>query len=172
MAIFLQVSYDHFDLEFCVSWLCRTSVAAHDILCVPFRRGKVSGMSAVHADGGDHEYHVQGLEGAMIAAAVVSFVLTAAVVALRFYTRVRIVRVLGGEDWTVLIALVFSLGVSICTITSRSRRHPSSCLDDQLTMRPSVESGIWTRLLNHLGGKHSRHLEGKSPSSGLFLMRH
>jgi hypothetical protein len=46
------------------------------------------------------------LGGSVIAASVVTFVLTAAIVALRFYTRIKIVRVLGAEDWTILVALV------------------------------------------------------------------
>lgn len=56
----------------------------------------------------------------VIAAAVVVFAITAAVVALRFYTRVKIVRVLGAEDWTILVALIFSAGVSACAIMCKS----------------------------------------------------
>ncbi|KAB5539346.1 hypothetical protein GE09DRAFT_315504 [Coniochaeta sp. 2T2.1] len=69
-------------------------------------------MSAIHEDldGGDDR------GGAIIAAAVVSFGLAAAVVAMRFYTRMRIVRVLGWEDWWILVALVLSLGVSTSNI--------------------------------------------------------
>ncbi|KAH8902346.1 hypothetical protein BR93DRAFT_972734 [Coniochaeta sp. PMI_546] len=73
-------------------------------------------MLSFRADAGDSYGH----GGAIIAAAIVSFVLTAAVVALRFYTRVKIVRVLGGEDWTILVSLIFSLGVSITAIAMSS----------------------------------------------------
>jgi len=62
--------------------------------------------------------------GDIIAASVVIFLFAAAAVALRFYTRVKIVRVLGAEDWTILVALVLSLGVSIASITSTSPGIP------------------------------------------------
>lgn len=62
----------------------------------------------------------------MIAAAVLIFLVAAATVALRFYTRVKIVRVLGAEDWAILVALVLALGVSICAITRESLRPPVS----------------------------------------------
>jgi hypothetical protein len=60
--------------------------------------------------------------GDIVAAAVLLFLLAAAAVALRFYTRLNIVRVLGAEDWTILVALVLAMGASICTIMRKSRR--------------------------------------------------
>jgi hypothetical protein len=69
-------------------------------------------------DPGDGDDRGPGL----IAAAVLLFTLAATTVALRFYTRLRIVRVFGPEDWTILVALVLSLGVSTGSITSMFAR--------------------------------------------------
>jgi hypothetical protein len=61
------------------------------------------------------------LGGTVVAASIVCFAIAAAMVALRFYTRIKIVRVLGAEDWTILAALVLSLGASLCQILSWCR---------------------------------------------------
>lgn len=122
-------------------------------------------MLSFRADAGDSYGH----GGAIIAAAIVSFVLTAAVVALRFYTRVKIVRVLGGEDWTILVSLIFSLGVSITAIASRLCEI-SSCLEVSLLTRSSVESGFWTTLPDNLCSKPSRHLKGMFHPVRVFLI--
>lgn len=55
-------------------------------------------------------------QGEVISSAVVCFALAALFVAARFYTRTKIIHVIGWEDWTILASLVFSLGNTICFI--------------------------------------------------------
>ncbi|KAK4158618.1 hypothetical protein QBC43DRAFT_305292 [Cladorrhinum sp. PSN259] len=50
----------------------------------------------------------------IIASATLLWLLAAGLVAVRFYVRTRIVKAFGAEDWILLVALVFSLGHSIC----------------------------------------------------------
>ena len=52
----------------------------------------------------------------LIASATLLWVLAASLVGLRSYIRTKIVKVFGAEDWTLLAALFFSLGHSICLI--------------------------------------------------------
>ncbi len=52
----------------------------------------------------------------LIASATLLWVLAAGLVGLRSYIRTKIVKVFGAEDWTLLAALVCSLGHSICLI--------------------------------------------------------
>lgn len=52
-----------------------------------------------------HQSHV-------LACAIATWVIAASFVALRFFLRGYLLKVLGREDWTVLMSLVFSAGVS------------------------------------------------------------
>ncbi|ORY71470.1 uncharacterized protein BCR38DRAFT_10867 [Pseudomassariella vexata] len=55
------------------------------------------------------------LDARVISCAILTLVISAVVVALRFYTRCRIIHALGAEDWFILVAWVFALGSSIGT---------------------------------------------------------
>lgn len=59
----------------------------------------------------------------LIAASVIMAIIGTVFVALRFYTRACIVHKLGLSDWTILIALIFSIGNSAGSIR---RTHTSS----------------------------------------------
>jgi len=111
-------------------------------------------MTASDAAGGS----VADRRGDVIAAAVSLFVLAAAAVSLRFYTRVKIVRVLGAEDWTVLVALVFSLGVSAGTITSESRGPPNTVEqpNNNIQWRASVMDSNCPKSLQRIAPKSRR----------------
>ena len=67
----------------------------------------------------------------LVASATLLWVLAASLVGLRSYIRTKIVKVFGAEDWTLLTALVFSLGHSICLVIrqfSLSHTHALSLL--------------------------------------------
>lgn len=51
-------------------------------------------------------------QGNVVACAVATWIIAAVFVGLRFYLRGRLMNVLGREDWTILMSLVFSGGVS------------------------------------------------------------
>lgn len=61
----------------------------------------------------------------LIACAVVTWVIAASFVALRFYTRRWLIHVLGTEDWTILGALTFSALTSGFIITGQFNISPS-----------------------------------------------
>lgn len=52
-------------------------------------------------------------QGNIIACAVLTWLISAVVVASRFYLRGNLMKLLGPEDWVILAALFFSLGQSI-----------------------------------------------------------
>jgi hypothetical protein len=52
-------------------------------------------------------------ESGVIACAVLTVSFAAIFVALRFYTRWKIVKMIGGEDWFILVSLILSVGNSI-----------------------------------------------------------
>lgn len=52
----------------------------------------------------------------LVATTVIMVTLASAFVGLRFYTRIKIVRALGASDWTILLALLFSIGSTACTL--------------------------------------------------------
>ncbi len=54
--------------------------------------------------------------GSLVAATVTTVTVAAIFVGLRFYTRMRIVHTLGPSDWAILLALVFSIGNTACTL--------------------------------------------------------
>ena len=54
--------------------------------------------------------------GSLVAATVTTVTIAAILVGLRFYTRIRIVRMLGPSDWAILLALIFSIGNTACTL--------------------------------------------------------
>ncbi|KAJ4388916.1 hypothetical protein N0V93_006378 [Gnomoniopsis smithogilvyi] len=51
-------------------------------------------------------------QGHVLACAIATWTIAALFVSLRFYLRGRLMHVLGREDWTILISLIFSCGVS------------------------------------------------------------
>jgi hypothetical protein len=53
------------------------------------------------------------LDASIYACTVLSVSIAAIFVALRFYTRWRLVRMIGAEDWLILFSLLLSLGSSI-----------------------------------------------------------
>lgn len=57
----------------------------------------------------------------VIACAVVTWAIAAVFVALRFYTRTRILSVLGWSDWLILISWICSCGVTASAIEQSQR---------------------------------------------------
>ncbi|CAI4214399.1 unnamed protein product [Parascedosporium putredinis] len=60
------------------------------------------------------------LSGSIIACAVVSFVVSGLMVGLRFYSRGVVTRVLGREDWCILVAWLLVIGFTVTTILQAS----------------------------------------------------
>lgn len=56
-------------------------------------------------------------QGNVVACAIATWAIAAVFVGLRFYLRGRLMNVLGCEDWTILLSLIFSCGVSASFIT-------------------------------------------------------
>lgn len=52
----------------------------------------------------------------VLACAITTWVIAALFVGLRFYLRGHLMKVLGREDWTILVSLIFSGGLSVCFI--------------------------------------------------------
>lgn len=61
--------------------------------------------------------------GGLVTSAVITVVVGAIFVGMRFYTRAYIVNALGPSDWAILVALVFSIGNSAGTIHRELRQH-------------------------------------------------
>lgn len=57
----------------------------------------------------------------IIVCAVVTWAIAAVFVALRFYTRTRILSVIGWSDWLILISWIFSCGVTVGAIEQSQR---------------------------------------------------
>ena len=57
----------------------------------------------------------------VIACAVVTWAISAVFVALRFYTRTRILSVIGWSDWLILVSWIFSCGVTASAIEQSQR---------------------------------------------------
>ncbi len=64
--------------------------------------------------------------GQLVAATVTTVTIAAIFVGLRFYTRIRIVRTLGPSDYAILLALIFSIGNTACTL------HRTLCFSPSL----------------------------------------
>lgn len=62
--------------------------------------------------GSDHTNLSASYQGNVVACAVATWVIAAIFVSLRFYLRGHLIKVLGREDWMILLALVFSAGIS------------------------------------------------------------
>lgn len=53
------------------------------------------------------------LDTVIYVCAILTFTIATFFVALRFYTRWRLVKMVGGEDWLILFSLLLSMGSSI-----------------------------------------------------------
>lgn len=62
----------------------------------------------------------------LVATTVIMVTLASAFVGLRFYTRIKIVRALGASDWTILLALLFSIGSTACTLYGTPSPSPAA----------------------------------------------
>ena len=62
--------------------------------------------------GGEEPGHREWNGGSVVPVAVISAVLSTAFVAMRFYTRIYILRSVKWEDWFILMSLVFAIATS------------------------------------------------------------
>lgn len=73
-------------------------------------------MSAAAGDSALVSDPTQSRQVNIIVCAVMTLLVAATAVGLRFYTRSRIIYVLGPEDWMILVALILSAANSTATI--------------------------------------------------------
>lgn len=83
----------------------------------------------------------------IIACAVVTWVIAAVFVALRFYTRGLIIRVLGWTDWCIFLALVCSAGVTASSIEQVHAGIGLHAWDFDLNEVIPLSKGGWYTLL-------------------------
>ena len=76
--------------------------------------------------------------GSLVAATVTTVTIAAIFVGLRFYTRIRIVRMLGPSDWAILLALIFSIGNTACTLHRTLLFYHSHSFTVPLTLRSYI----------------------------------
>ena len=78
----------------------------------------------------------------IISLAVVFVVLSATSVILRLFTRTRILKILGADDYTIALAQVLAIAVTITTILGKHSLFSSFAL--QLTAACRGGMGTWT----------------------------
>lgn len=69
-------------------------------------------LNATAGGGGGEPGHREWNGGSVVPVAVISAVLSTAFVAMRFYTRIYILRSVKWEDWFILMSLVFAIATS------------------------------------------------------------
>lgn len=75
-------------------------------------------MSSNGTDAASSDVHLSAsYQNHVLACAIATWTIALVFVSLRFYLRGRLMNVLGREDWTILISLIFSAGVSASFIT-------------------------------------------------------
>lgn len=75
-------------------------------------------MSSNGTDAASSDVHLSAsYQSHVLACAIATWTIAAIFVSLRFYLRGRLMNVLGREDWTILVSLIFSFGVSASFIT-------------------------------------------------------
>lgn len=74
-------------------------------------------MSSNATDAASDVHLAASYQGNVVACAIVTWAIAAVFVSLRFWLRGHMMSVLGREDWTILLSLIFSGGVSASFIT-------------------------------------------------------
>jgi hypothetical protein len=119
-----------------------------------------TGNATISAAGPRHPNDFNG--GTVIPCAVVTAVFSAVFVALRFYTRLSLVRQVGWEDWLMLVGLTFAMGLNAGTISRMIilNRSPAVLLGSFADIEFKNSTLVWEGTLNTRSlpwGTTSRH---------------
>ena len=79
----------------------------------------------------------------LVATTVIMVTLATLFVGLRFYTRIGIVRAFGPSDCTILLALLFSIGSTACTIYGSPCESPAAQIPAANTSRRGPSGHRW-----------------------------
>ncbi|KAK1978808.1 hypothetical protein LZ30DRAFT_203692 [Colletotrichum cereale] len=85
--------------------------------------------------------------GSVLPVAVLSAAVATAFVCMRFYTRIRILRTIGWEDWTILASLVFAIATSAGMITQLNFGLGEHLYYAWPSYPSYIEAGTFTNLL-------------------------
>lgn len=87
----------------------------------------------------------ESYQGNIVACAAATWAIAAVFVALRFFLRGYLMKVLGREDWTILISLLFSAGVSAAFIVEAHfglGKHMATISDNNLQRATQVRTSL------------------------------